>query len=118
LRLSGKEGPGSISACFPAILCLATRKEKANMEEKEKEKEPGTVSRRDFLKDAGLAVGGAVVGAAAGAGITYAVAPREVVKEVPVTKEVTVTKEVQVPVTGVLEPASEPEETRCMVLSF
>ncbi len=71
------------------------------MEDKEKEKEkgPGTISRRDFIKDAGLLIGGAAAGAAAGAGITYAVAPtKEVVKEV--VKEVT---------TGV--PALEPEES-------
>jgi len=82
------------------------------MEEKEKEKGAGTISRRDFIKDAGLVIGGAAVGAAAGAGITYAVVPaKEVVKEVPkeVVKEVT--KEVKVPVTGVLEPAFEPEES-------
>jgi len=86
--------------------------------EKEKEKEAGTVSRRDFVKDAGLLIGGAVVGAATGAGITYVAAPgkevvKEVVKEVPVTKEVV--KEVKVPVTGVLEPAFEAEETRYLV---
>lgn len=87
------------------------------MEEKEKEEEKGAsqVSRRDFLKDAGLLIGGAAVGAAAGAGITYAVAPaKEVIKEVPVIKEVI--KEVSV--TGVLEPASEPEETVVRGISF
>jgi anaerobic selenocysteine-containing dehydrogenase len=82
----------------------------AEEKEQEEEKGAGTVSRRDFLRDAGLAVGGAVVGAAAGAGITYVAAPgKEVVKEVTVTKEVT--KEVPVPTTGMLEPASEPEES-------
>jgi len=81
----------------------------AEEKEKEEEKGAGTVSRRDFLKDAGLVVGGAVVGAAAGAGITYAVVEKEVVKEVPVTKEVT--KEVTAPTTGVLPPALEPEQT-------
>jgi len=35
------------------------------MSEKEKNKEPGKISRRDFLKDAGLIVGGATIGSVA-----------------------------------------------------
>jgi molybdopterin guanine dinucleotide-containing S/N-oxide reductase-like protein len=82
------------------------------MAEEEKEKESNPVSRRSFLKGAGLVVGGAAAGAAAGAGVTYGlVPPKEVVKEVPKEVPVEVVKEVQVPVTGVLEPAFEPEET-------
>ena len=58
----------------------------------EKKTEEATVSRRKFLRDAGIGVGGAVIGAA----IAYPLAPgkvKEVSKEVPVE----VTKEVEVP---------------------
>ena len=49
--------------------------EKKKEEEKKKEKDPGTnkLSRRDFLKGAGLVAGGAAVGA----GVTYGLVPKE-----------------------------------------
>jgi hypothetical protein len=82
------------------------------MAEEEKGNGPNPVSRRSFIKGAGLVVGGAAAGAAG----TYGLAPpKEVIKEVPKEVPVEVVKEVQVPVEGVLEPAFEPEETRYLV---
>jgi hypothetical protein len=94
---------------MPTIL-VKEKEEMEEMEEKEEMEEgkgANPISRRSFIKGAGLVVGGAAAGAAA----TYGLAPpKEVIKEVP--KEVEVVKEVPVPVEGVLEPAFEPEETR------
>jgi len=44
-------------------------------EEKNNEEQQDAISRRDFLKSAGLVLGGGVAGAAAGAGITSALTP-------------------------------------------
>ena len=44
-----------------------SEEEKKNLEEEKKE--PGTISRRDFLRDAGLVVGGATIGSMAEAKI-------------------------------------------------
>jgi anaerobic selenocysteine-containing dehydrogenase len=77
------------------------------MEEKEKGKGANPVSRRDFIKGAGLVLGGVAAGAAAGTGVTLGLTPPEEVKEVEVVKEVV--KEVLV--SGVLEPAFEPEHS-------
>lgn len=82
--------------------------EEKDREEKEKEEGTSQISRRQFIKDAGLVVGGA----AAGAAITYVVGPtsgpaKEVIKEVPVVKEVVK----QVATSGTIPPALEPEET-------
>jgi hypothetical protein len=101
---------------MPTHLSISKGEEKmAAMEGKEGKEEkqgPSPVSRRGFLKGAGLAVGGVAVGAAG----TYGLAPpKEVIKEVPKEVPVEVVKEVQVPVEGVLEPAFEPEETRYLV---
>lgn len=83
------------------------------MEDKEKGKGTGGLSRREFLKGAGLVVGGAAVGAAATYGLTPKTAgtgpqapqtPGEV-KEV--VKEVVKYETVE----GVLEPAYEEEES-------
>jgi hypothetical protein len=81
---------------------------KEEMEEKEERKEAHPVSRRSFIKGAGLVVGGAAAGTALGAcqpgEEKTPVPPKEVIVEV--------VKEVPVPIEGVLEPAFEPEETR------
>jgi anaerobic selenocysteine-containing dehydrogenase len=86
--------------------------DKEEMEGKEKRKEAHPVSRRSFIKGAGLVFGGVATGAALGAcQPEEAEAPaKEVIKEV--------VKEVQVPVEGVLEPAFEPEETVYRDVSF
>ena len=57
-----------------------------------KTEEEARVSRREFLRNAGIGVGGAVIGAA----IAYPLAPGKV-KEVPKEVPVEVTKEVEVP---------------------
>ena len=53
------------------------------MEEKENGNSEGqvTVSRRDFVKSAGLVLGGVAAGAAAGAGITASLQETEVITE-------------------------------------
>ena len=84
------------------------------MEEKEKGNGARKLSRRDFMKSAGLFVGGAAVGAAT----TYVVSPTAA--ENPTVEEggtaaapqiQEVVKEVPVPVSGVLSSSQEPEET-------
>jgi protein NrfC len=55
-------------------------------QEKGKEKEPGKISRREFLKDAGLVVGGATVGSMA---ILSACTTKEVTKTVEVPLDLT-----------------------------
>ncbi len=86
------------------------------MEEKEKPTEQAneniTISRREFLKDAGLVVGGA----AAGAVITYAAGPtKEVAKEVPKTSPAAAPAVAPAPAAGPVTPgtgpAGEPEQT-------
>jgi len=73
----------------------------------EKKKESGELSRRDFLKDAGLVVGGAAVGSVT---LLAACTPSETTKTVETTKTieatktVTTTETVEVPMTF---PASE-----------
>jgi molybdopterin guanine dinucleotide-containing S/N-oxide reductase-like protein len=76
------------------------------MEEKEKRKDANPVSRRQFIKGAGLVVGGVAAGAAVGACKTEEA-------EVPAKEGVPVPKEgaKEVPTTGVVEPAFEPEVT-------
>jgi molybdopterin guanine dinucleotide-containing S/N-oxide reductase-like protein len=86
------------------------------MEENENGNGAKKLSRREFIKTAGLFVGGAAVGAAA----TYVVSPNaapttgttttEVTGGVPEVKEVI--KEVPVTVTGIVPPALEPETTK------
>lgn len=71
-------------------------------EPNKKDQEPNKVSRRDFIKNAGLILGGVAAGAGGTYGLTQA-AGDEKVKEVEVIKEVAVS--------GVLEPADEPEES-------
>jgi len=66
---------------------VAEEKKLPEEEKPEEEKESGGISRREFLKDTGLVVGGAAVAA----GVTRWLAPEE--KEVPVE----VVKEVKVP---------------------
>jgi trimethylamine-N-oxide reductase (cytochrome c) len=88
--------------------------EKKAVEEEEKRK-GGGLSRREFLKDASLLVGGA----AAGAVINAVAAPakevtREVVKQAPTTVPVAAkptTAPGVAPVTAGVAPAFEPEET-------
>lgn len=83
------------------------------MQDSEKGKKAGKVSRRDFIKSAGLLFSGMAAGAVSGAGIASSLSPEtasatgtapaqvvEVVKEVPVVKE------------GVLPSYLEPEETK------
>lgn len=83
------------------------------MEENEKpnNENPGNekkVTRRDFLKTAGLVLGGGVVGAAAGAGATSALGPEgEAAAGGEIIKEVVKYQTVD----GVLEPAFEEEES-------
>ena len=72
------------------------------MTEKEKEKESGEISRREFLKDAGLVVGGAAVGStvllsACGGETTTETKTIETTKTVATTQTVEVPVEVQVP---------------------
>ncbi|MBI4789162.1 MAG: molybdopterin-dependent oxidoreductase [Chloroflexi bacterium] len=81
------------------------------MEEHEKENEVKGISRRDFIRGAGLAVGGA----AAGAVVAYGILPAKVVTK-EVEKEVVKAAPTAAPVaqpvsgTGVIPPALEPEK--------
>jgi hypothetical protein len=92
-------------------------KGEGKMEQKGQGNGAGKLSRRDFIKSAGLLVGGAAAGAAAGAGITSSLAPEATgggggaaVQSAPETIEVI--KEVPVATTGVLPSALEPETTK------
>jgi len=82
-------------------------------EEKNNEEQQDAISRRDFLKSAGLVLGGGVAGAAAGAGITSALTPDAELAEQAAPETVEVIKEVvkYEAVEGVLEPAFEEEES-------
>jgi trimethylamine-N-oxide reductase (cytochrome c) len=92
-------------------------KGEGKMEQKGQGNGAGKLSRRDFIKSAGLLVGGAAAGAAAGAGITSSMAPEATgggggvaVQSAPEIVEVI--KEVPVATTGVLPSALEPETTK------
>lgn len=67
----------------------------------EEKKESGEITRREFIKDAGFVVGGAVIGA----GITYPLVPREAVETIEVeVPGPTVTVEVPGPTVTVEVP--------------
>lgn len=82
------------------------------MEDKEKGNGATRVSRRDFVKSAGLMLSGLAAGAVSGAGISSAVAPQQAVTTQTAGEVVEVIKEVPVATEGVLPSALEPEETK------
>jgi molybdopterin guanine dinucleotide-containing S/N-oxide reductase-like protein len=82
------------------------------MEEKEKGKGPNKVSRRDFIKGAGLVLGGVVAGATTGSGITSSLAATSAGERGGGREVVEVVKEVPVATSGVLPPFMEPETTK------
>ena len=101
---------------------MVTQKEETKMGEEEKEKreekrESG-LSRRQFIKDAGLVVGAAVTGAGALAGCTPETKPAPAPTTAAAPAPTVVVKEVQVPTAGVLEPAKEPETSVIRGSSF
>ncbi len=82
------------------------------MEDKEKGNGATRVSRRDFVKSAGLMLSGLAAGAVSGAGISSAVAPQQAATTQTAGEVVEVIKEVPVATEGVLPSALEPEETK------
>jgi carbon-monoxide dehydrogenase small subunit len=81
---------------------LSKKVEKENFMTEEEKKESGEISRREFLKDAGLVVGGAAVGStvllsACGGETTTETKTVETTKTVTTTETVEVPVEVQVP---------------------
>ena len=81
------------------------------MEEKEEGQEMNNVSRRDFIKSAGLVLAGVAAGGVAGAGITSSMAP-EAVEGGTTVETVEVIKEVPVATEGVLPSYLEPETSK------
>jgi hypothetical protein len=101
---------------FSSDSVFATEKEKRQMEEKEKKKEEkkraSGISRREFIKDAGIVVGGVAAGALASC--TPAPAPAPPATAVPVQPPVPG----QIPSTsGGVEPAFEPEKTMLRMIN-
>ena len=78
------------------------------MEEKEEGQEISSISRRDFIKSAGLVLAGVAAGGVAGAGITSSLAP-EAVEGGTTVETIEVIKEVPVVTEGVLPSYLEPE---------
>jgi trimethylamine-N-oxide reductase (cytochrome c) len=81
------------------------------MEEKAQGNTTNKVSRRDFIKSAGLLLSGLAAGATAGAGITYSLESTAASPASGPAQVVEVVKEVPVATEGILPPALEPEET-------
>jgi len=82
------------------------------MEEKEKEKKVGKLSRREFIKDAGLVIGGAAVtGAGALAGCSTPPAPAPATVAPVGVAPTAAAKTGSAPVAGTVPPALEPEQT-------
>ncbi|MFC2063566.1 molybdopterin-dependent oxidoreductase [Chloroflexota bacterium] len=81
------------------------------MEEKEEGQEMNKVSRRDFIKSAGLVLAGVAAGGVAGAGITSSMAP-EAVEGGTTVETVEVIKEVPVATEGVLPSYLEPQTSK------
>ncbi len=88
-------------------------KEQDKKPEMEQEEKTSGLSRREFLRDAGLAVAGTAAGAALAACNAPAAAP-QAPTAVPKAAATPVPAQAQAPGTAVVEPAFEPEETRCM----
>jgi molybdopterin guanine dinucleotide-containing S/N-oxide reductase-like protein len=80
-------------------------------EEKEQGQETNKVSRRDFIKSAGLVLAGVAAGGVAGAGITSSLKPEAGTVEEGTPQTVEVIKEVPVATEGVLPSYLEPEES-------
>ncbi len=84
------------------------------MEEKEKEQGAGGLSRREFLKDAGLVAGAAATGAlAACTGATPAIQPTAAPPPAPTTAAPAggAAQPTAAPAAGAVEPAFEPEQS-------
>jgi molybdopterin guanine dinucleotide-containing S/N-oxide reductase-like protein len=82
------------------------------MEEKEQGQEINKISRRDFIKSAGLVLAGVAAGGVAGAGITSSLAPEAATEVEAGEKIVEVIKEVPVVTEGVLPSYLEPETSK------
>jgi hypothetical protein len=89
--------------------------EQEEKQEMEQEQKASGLSRREFLRDAGLAVAGTAAGAAMVAcnAQPAAVAPQAPAATIP-PAPATKAAPAAVPGAAVIEPAFEPEETRCL----
>lgn len=83
--------------------------------EMEQEQKPSGLSRREFLRDAGLAVAGTAAGAALAACNAPAAPQAPQAATAAPKPAATAVPQAQVPgAAAAVEPAFEPEETRCL----
>ncbi len=95
---------------------MGDKEQEKKQEMGQEPEEAGGLSRREFLRDAGLAVAGTAAGAALVAcSATPTAAPTKAPAAAsPAAPPTTAPVAAQQPQAAVVEPAFEPEETRCL----